>query len=61
LPHEILKADVRIPKGKALKGYEDLLDAVFCAYIAFYYWYEPEKCLVIGNLNDGYIITPQQF
>ncbi|NIM17305.1 MAG: DUF429 domain-containing protein [Candidatus Aminicenantes bacterium] len=58
LPYDILKTDVRALRGKALKRYEDLLDAVFCAYIAFYYWYEPEKCLVIGDLNDGYIVTP---
>jgi predicted RNase H-like nuclease len=56
--HEKLKTDVRALRGKALKRYEDLLDAVFCAYIAFYYWYEPETCMVIGDLDDGYIVTP---
>jgi predicted RNase H-like nuclease len=58
LPHDIINANVRGLKGKALKQYEDLLDAIFCAYIAFYYWYEPGTCLVIGDLNDGYIVTP---
>jgi len=56
--HHIIKTNVRTLKGKALKQYEDLLDAVFCAYIAFYYWYDPGKCSVLGNLNDGYIVTP---
>jgi predicted RNase H-like nuclease len=56
--HRIVKTNVRTLKGKALKQYEDLLDAVFCAYIAFYYWYDPGKCMVIGNLKEGYIVTP---
>ncbi len=58
LPAHILETDVRGLKGKALKRYEDLLDAVFCAYIAYYYWYGPGKCSVIGDLKDGYIVTP---
>jgi predicted RNase H-like nuclease len=32
MPRYILETDVRELKGKALKRYEDLLDAVFCAY-----------------------------
>lgn len=54
----ILKTNVRTLKGNALKKYEDFLDAVFCAYVAFYYWYDPGKCSVLGNLNEGYIVTP---
>ncbi|SRR5258706_1211097 len=46
-------------KGKQLKSYEDRLDAVFCAYIALYYWWWGEtKCRVFGTLADGYIVTP---
>jgi predicted RNase H-like nuclease len=41
-----------------LKGYEDMLDAVFCAYIAYYYWVNPDRCAVLGNMKDGYIMTP---
>jgi predicted RNase H-like nuclease len=58
LPHDIINTNVRVLKGKALKRYEDLLDAIFCAYIAYYYWYEPGTCSVIGDLKDGYIVTP---
>jgi len=58
LPRYILETDVRELKGKALKRYEDLLDAIFCAYIAFYYWYEPGRCSVIGDLSEGYMVTP---
>lgn len=58
LPHDIINTNVRVLKGKALKRYEDLLDAIFCAYIAYYYWYELGTCSVIGDLKDGYIVTP---
>jgi predicted RNase H-like nuclease len=58
LPHDIINANVRALKGKTLKQYEDLLDAIVCAYIAYYYWYEPGTCSVIGDLKDGYIVTP---
>jgi predicted RNase H-like nuclease len=55
---QMLKTNVRILKGNALKKYEDFLDAVFCAYVAFYYWYDPGKWSVIGDLNEGTIVTP---
>jgi predicted RNase H-like nuclease len=59
IPAEILSQDTRAIRGKALKQYEDLLDAVMCAYIAFYYWWwGAEKCRVFGNLAEGHIITP---
>jgi predicted RNase H-like nuclease len=41
-----------------LKKYEDRLDAIFCAYIAYYYWVNPERCRVLGNMKEGYIMTP---
>lgn len=58
LPKDIVEKDVETLKARALKDYEDLLDAIFCAYIAYYYWANPDKCSVLGNLNDGYIATP---
>jgi len=58
LPEEITEKDVRELKGKALKDYEDLLDAIFCAYIAYYYWYNPESCEILGDMEEGYILTP---
>lgn len=46
-------------RGKRLKGYEDRIDAVFCAYIALYYWWwGEEKCRIFGTMEDGYIVTP---
>jgi predicted RNase H-like nuclease len=58
LPKEIIEKNVRELKGKALKNFEDLLDSVFCAYLSFYAWKNPEKCAVLGNMQKGYIMTP---
>lgn len=58
LPKELVGKNIRKLKGGALKEYEDTLDAVFCAYIAYYAWCHPEKCEVLGTMKDGYILTP---
>ncbi|AFZ14015.1 hypothetical protein Cri9333_3181 [Crinalium epipsammum PCC 9333] len=48
--------------GATLKALEDKLDALICAYIAAYWWYWGiERNLVLGNLESGYIVVPQQF
>ncbi len=58
LTKEIINKNVEKLKGKKLKNYEDMLDAVFCAYIAYYSWFNPEKCAVLGSMKGGYILTP---
>lgn len=55
---EIISKDVKKLKGRALKDYEDLLDSIFCAYIAYYSWTNPDKCKILGNMEEGYILTP---
>lgn len=48
-----------IARGRALKDYEDRLDAILCAYVAAYYWtWGTARCAVFGNLEGGYIVTP---
>ncbi len=50
---------VRGVRGGKLKRAEDLLDALFCAYIALHLWYWGEagyRCF--GNLDTGYILVP---
>jgi len=59
LPKSVLEVDVEELSLKELKGYEDVLDAIFCAYIAYYYWSNPEKCVVLGDMEKGYILTPR--
>ena len=58
---ELLNQDFDRLKGKALKHYEDILDALVCAYLALYYWrWGAEKAEMIGNLETGYIINPTE-
>jgi len=46
--------------GKALKHYEDSLDALLCAYLAAYFWkWGYDRCEMIGDLQTGYIINPR--
>ena len=54
---------LRVPselQGAALKRYEDLLDALMCAYVAAYYWRwgNGDRCMVIGDKANGYIVSP---
>jgi len=58
LQKTITHKNVKGLKGEKLKNYEDLLDAIFCAYIAYYCWCKPEKCKVLGDMKNGYILTP---
>ena len=47
--------------GKELKVIEDNLDSIICAYVAAYWWYwGKEKNLVLGNLDEGYIVIPKR-
>ncbi len=59
IPADLLKREVRGLRSKPLKHYEDLLDAIMCAYIAFYYWWwGPTRTHIFGNLTDGYVVAP---
>lgn len=60
IPPEILARDTRLIRpASALKHYEDLLDALMCAYIAFYYWWwGSAKTFVFGDMTNGYIVSP---
>ncbi|MBC7092566.1 DUF429 domain-containing protein [Candidatus Bipolaricaulota bacterium] len=57
----ILKEDPTGLRGKALKAREDLLDALFCAYIALHLWYWGEAGYRrFGDLATGYILVPMR-
>jgi predicted RNase H-like nuclease len=59
LPPSLLAEEHLVKKGKALKAYEDQLDAVFCAYLALYYWWwGAERCRIFGDSAQGYIVSP---
>lgn len=58
--HEaLLTEDLALLRGRALKAYEDTLDAITCAYTALYFWYHgPARTVVYGTVADGHILTP---
>jgi predicted RNase H-like nuclease len=45
--------------GRHLKGYEDLLDSLFCAYSAAFCWHHgPTHYEVFGSVREGHILVP---
>ncbi len=47
-------------RGRALKEFEDALDAVTCAYVVYYAWqHGPERQQLYGDLRTGHILTPR--
>lgn len=56
---EILSLTPEARRGRALKTLEDLLDALFCAYIALHLWYwGPRGYRCFGDARSGYILVP---
>jgi len=56
---DVLTQDLQVLRGLRLKRYEDLLDAVVCAYTACYAWYwGPKGYQVYGDTCQGYILVP---
>ncbi len=58
--HEtLLDTDVTRLSGVALKGYEDQVDALVCAYIALYgQRWGAARCRIFGDRTSGAIFTP---
>ena len=60
LLRKLLSTDLSELAGHALKNYEDSIDAVFCAYLAFYFWYwGGERNELFGDARSGYILHPK--
>ncbi len=60
LLEEFLGIDVTGLKGAARKDYEDSLDALVCAYVAFFYWYwKEQQTETFGDVMCGYIVNPK--
>ncbi len=56
---DLLARDIGALKGGALKAYEDQLDALLCAYVAWHCWrWGPARNEVHGTLEHGYIVVP---
>lgn len=59
IPKKFIERKIEGLRGNSLKEFEDFLDSIICAYIAYYYWYwGSEKCAVFGSLEKGYIVSP---
>jgi predicted RNase H-like nuclease len=56
----LLGRDVEGLRGEMLKQFEDCLDALFCAYLAWHCWrWGAEKNEMFGTLREGYIVVPR--
>ena len=56
---DALVLQVEVLRGRALKSYEDVLDAAFCSYLALNLWsLGPAGNEMIGDLETGYIVNP---
>ncbi len=61
VPPDFLAEDVGALAGQRLKSYEDLLDALLCAYVAYWCWHHgPAGYEMLGNMAEGYILVPVQ-
>lgn len=58
---DLLTRDLSSLSGRDLKSHEDSMDAVFCAYLAYYFWYwRLDRNHVFGDLTTGYIVNPME-
>jgi histidinol-phosphate phosphatase family protein len=59
LPNDVAKMPIQGLRGRSFKEAEDLLDALVCAYSAFYAWHNgPRGYAVYGNATQGHILVP---
>jgi predicted RNase H-like nuclease len=57
---EVLDRDPAGLAGEALNRYEDTLDAIFCAYLAWHCWrWGAERNEMFGTMAEGYIVVPK--
>ncbi len=55
-----LSIDVSELTGVRYKILDDPADGLFCAYLAYYFWYwGEERSGIIGDMNDGYVALPR--
>ena len=56
----LLQQNPKKLSGGNLKGLEDRIDALLCAYMTLYFWtWRDAKCAVFGDSKTGYIIGPK--
>jgi predicted RNase H-like nuclease len=56
---KLLSVDSDGLTGVRYKILDDLLDGIFCAYLAYYFWYwGDERSWVVGDMSDGDVTIP---
>jgi len=57
---QALGVDASEMTGVRYKILDDLLDGIFCAYLAYYFWYwGEERCWVVGDMDTGCVTLPR--
>jgi predicted RNase H-like nuclease len=55
----VVEQNLQHLRGAALKHYEDTLDGIFCAYLAWHCWrWGAARNEMYGTLEHGYIVVP---
>ena len=55
-----VRIDVSELTGVRYKALDDLLDGIFCAYLAYYFWHwGAERSWVVGDTENGYVVLPR--
>lgn len=55
-----INVDITAHTGGDYKYFDDLLDGIFCAYLAYYFLhFGSGKYSVVGDMNTGYVALPQ--
>jgi predicted RNase H-like nuclease len=55
-----LNIDASEMTGVRHKILDDLADGIFCAYLAYYFWYwGEERCWLVGYTDNGYVALPR--
>ena len=56
----VLNIDSEGVTGVRYKILDDLVDSIFCAYLAYYFWYwGVERCWVVGDMDAVYVALPR--
>lgn len=56
---DLLKRDPAAFRGKDRKSFEDSLDALLCAFLAYHFWWHgAPHWTMFGDREDGYIANP---
>jgi predicted RNase H-like nuclease len=57
---ELLSVERDTLRYLTLKTYQDTLDSLLCAYVAYYFWYWGfDRNEVFGDIESGYILNPK--